>query len=146
MQSNPLDALHDVIVPDKAPWWPLAPAWWVIIVLLLSTLLAAVYFWLRQHRHNAAKREAVRLSNALPGDELVERHLLLKRLARHYYGNAPSARSGKAWCDTLQSLSGLSFTPEELEILYRPAPRDEMLANRLASAIRAFKTKGVSDV
>ena len=41
MQSNPLDQLRDIQIPEAVSWWPIAWPWWI---LLLAIMLGFGFF------------------------------------------------------------------------------------------------------
>ena len=62
MQKNPLDGLHDVIVPNQVSWWPLAPAWWVIIAIVILALSITIYALYKKNKFKKPKQYAITLS------------------------------------------------------------------------------------
>lgn len=52
--------LRDLHLPEAIGWWPLAPGWWLLIGLLVTGLVLIARALYRQHRHNRARRHALR--------------------------------------------------------------------------------------
>ncbi len=139
MQTNPLDGLHDVIAPNQVDWWPLAPAWWVIITLLCITLLTGVYAIYKAYQFKKAKRYAVSLSQQEQYPQHL--HIILKRLVVEYYGKHLATQPTKQWCETLNTLSGLTFTEQEILSLYSSENNNVDLSEKFRQAIKNFKVK-----
>ncbi len=57
-QTNPLDELADIHLPDGVSWWPLAPGWWILIALAVIAA-AAIYYWRRHQQRNAYRHLAL---------------------------------------------------------------------------------------
>jgi len=139
MQTNPLDGLHDVIVPNQVDWWPLAPAWWVIIALLCIALLTSAYAIYKAYQFKKAKRYAVSLSQQEQYPQQL--HIILKRLVVEYYGKHLAAQHTKQWCETLNTLSGLTFSEQEILSLYSSENNNVDLSEKFRQAIKNFKVK-----
>lgn len=140
MQTSPLDGLHDVIVPTHVSWWPLAPVWWVIMAILLLTISFISYKFYQTYQFKKAKRQAILLSNQCDNDA-QQLHILIKRLALHYYQQRVASQGTQQWCNTLNKLTGQQFTELELMSLYQPQTNQAALANKLKLAIVQFKVK-----
>ncbi|WP_404339036.1 DUF4381 domain-containing protein [Pseudoalteromonas mariniglutinosa] len=145
MQSNPLDGLHDVIVPTTAAWWPLAPIWWLLIVLLCVAIAVAVSLFIKARKYSKAKRQAVNLSHMVNHDA-AQLHIILKRLTRHYYSEKLASQSTAKWSTSLGQLTGLTFSEAELLALYHTPNDNPALAKKLQQAILCFKLKESIDV
>ncbi|MCG7567601.1 DUF4381 domain-containing protein [Pseudoalteromonas sp. CnMc7-15] len=143
MQGNPLSQLDDVMVPEQVSAWPPGPAWWIIAAVLLIAAVLALALYVRQRRHNRAKREALRLAQSQDAARL---HQLLKRLGKHYYGTRVAALSAERWSQVLTLLSDIDFNARELQQLYQPRAVSDELKNKLHQAIKQFKTKERIDV
>lgn len=140
MQTSPLDGLHDVIAPTQASWWPLATAWWVLICIVVIAITCLGYYLYQRAQFTKAKRHAIKLSQQLT-DDPAQLHILIKRLALHYYQPKVASSDTKVWCKTLTTLSGIEFTEQELLSLYRTDNYSSALANKLCLAIKQFKLK-----
>lgn len=138
MQANPLDQLADVVVPTEVSAWPPGPGWWLVGAIVMLLLVAFGYILWRRHKHLAAKKEALELAQNLNASE---RHTLLKRLTKHYYNVQLSSQSTALWSKTLNQLSAVSFTEQELNQVYQPELDDPQLSSKLLQAIKQFKTK-----
>jgi hypothetical protein len=139
MQTNPLDGLHDIIAPSQVNWWPLAPAWWFIIALLFLALCAAIYIFYKKHKFKKPKRYAIQLSQSEQNPQQL--HIILKRLVIEYYDKRLAAQSTSKWCTTLNTLTGLSFTEQEILSLYNPSQKDTTLCEKFRQGIKQFKIK-----
>ncbi|KAF7786505.1 hypothetical protein PRUB_a1097 [Pseudoalteromonas rubra] len=143
MMQNPLDALHDVIPPEQVDWWPLTPASWAVIIAVILIVSVSVWLAVKKWQHNAAKREAIQLSEQHAQDALAL-HGILKRLARHYYGNEHAAQPTAQWLKLLNKLTGQQFNQQDLNSLYSSNPT--LACTKLMSAIKTFKTKEAVNV
>ena len=139
MQTSPLDGLHDIIAPSQVSWWPLAPAWWAIIALLLLALCAAIYIFYKKHQFNKVKRYAIELSLKL--NDAQQLHIILKRLVIEYYDKRLAAQSTAQWCNTLTTLTSLTFSEQEILSLYNVQQKDAPLCDKLRQSIKQFKIK-----
>ncbi|RZM77050.1 DUF4381 domain-containing protein [Pseudoalteromonas rubra] len=138
MMQNPLDALHDVIPPEQVSWWPLTPASWAVILIALLLVSAGIWLTVRHWQHNAAKREAIKLSQQHTQDALAL-HGILKRLTRHYYGTEQAAQPTAQWLRLLNKLTRQQFSQQDLSSLYSSQPTID--CSKLMAAIKTFKTK-----
>ena len=137
MQTNPLDGLHDIIAPSQVNWWPLAPAWWVIIALLFLALCAAIYIFYKKHKFKKPKRYAIQLSQSEQNPQQL--HIILKRLVIEYYDKRLAAQSTSKWCTTLNTLTGLSFTEQEILSCITPAKKIQHCAKNFAKVLSNLK-------
>lgn len=144
MQPSPLDALEDVIIPSSVPWWPLSISMWALIITVGLILIAIIMFTIRSIRFKKAKKEAIKQASLL-AEQPLQLHILIKRLAKHYYGVEQAALSQQAWLDNLQAMSGEVFSLEELNSLYSQS-NEPNLSEKLTNAIRKFKVKGAVHV
>jgi len=58
-QTNPLDQLRDIHLPDPVGIWPPAPGWWVVAALLLIMICIASLLAYQRYRRNAYRRAAI---------------------------------------------------------------------------------------
>ena len=113
MTETALRSLHDIAVPPPVSWLPQTWGWAALAALLSLLLLWAFVGWLRRHRRNAYRREALRLLDRIAADirnpidrekgvhELTE---LLKRTALAAWPrNDVAALTGQAWLQRLNS-------------------------------------------
>ncbi|NYT32753.1 DUF4381 domain-containing protein [Rhizobium sp. WYCCWR 11128] len=61
MTDMALRSLHDIVVPAPVSWWPQAWGWTLVAALLAFAALLVLLRWIRRHRCNAYKREALTL-------------------------------------------------------------------------------------
>jgi len=139
MQPNPLAGLHDIIAPSQVSWWPLAPAWWVIITLLFIAICAVAFWFYNNHKFKKPKRYAIDLSKTEQSP--LKLHIILKRLVIEYYDKRLAAQSTTNWCNTLNALTGLSFSEQEILSLYNTEQANEALTDKFRQGIKQFKLK-----
>jgi cbb3-type cytochrome oxidase subunit 3 len=144
MQTNPLDGLHDIIAPSQVSIWPLAPAWWVIIALLCVLVAASAYWLYKRYQFNKAKRYAIQLSQQ--HESAQQLHIILKRLVIAYYDKRLAAQATAAWCTTLTTLTGITFSEQEILSIYNQTAPDTALCHKFRQGIKQFKLKEVVHV
>ncbi len=109
--SNSLDRLNDIVIPQDVSWWPLAPGWYVLFGLLL--IVAGWLLWRAadKWRANAYRRMALReLATLKDAASIAE---LLRRTALVVIPRAEVASStGKEWVDWLATQSPVTVSPE----------------------------------
>lgn len=144
MQASPLDALHDVLPPDEVAWWPLSYPMWGVIITALIAFMALLIWYVKTQRFQRAKKQAIIEAKSATQDA-QSLHIILKRLAKHYYGAHIAALPNTHWQPVLTTLSGVQFSQAELMAIYSPNAQPE-LCNKLHQAIMQFKLKEVLDV
>ena len=121
-----LTRMHDIVVPDPAPWWPPAPGWY----LLLTLLGVALGWWLvrnvrsawNNRYRKAALRELEVLRRASPGQHrdrtLAQLNRILKRTALASHPRSVVAGlSGQSWIRFLEETSRGTFSADEREFM-----------------------------
>ncbi|WP_352340114.1 hypothetical protein, partial [Psychrobacter sp. 16-MNA-CIBAN-0192] len=73
-------------------------------------------------------------------------HIILKRLVIAYYDKRLATQSTKQWCNTLNTLTGLSFSEQEILSVYNLEQNNSALENKFRQAIKQFKLKEVVNV
>lgn len=102
-----LDNLHDIIVPDSAPWWPPAPGWlWVLGIVSVAVVVVLVRRFIH-YQANRYRREALHALGRLHWKDaegleraraLAEMSALLKRTAITAFSRERVASlTGAAW-------------------------------------------------
>ncbi|GAA4872439.1 DUF4381 domain-containing protein [Ferrimonas pelagia] len=109
VDMNPLDSLHDIVLPQPVDWWPLAPGWWLLAALVLLALIAGGIKLQRHWRHQRPAKLAIaqlqRLDPTAP-DLATQVQALLKRAAMAYGPREQCAGlHGNQWHNYLQQLS-----------------------------------------
>jgi len=103
MNEDPgsLSNLRDIVTPDAAPRWPLAPGWYVVIaVVVVAVVYCAIRTW-KQWKANAYRRAAVTVLE--DADDSSEIATALKRTALAAFPRSEVASlTGDAWCDWLE--------------------------------------------
>lgn len=86
--NNPaLAAMKDIQLPDPISSWPPAYGYWLLLALIIILVVSALYWLIRRHRRNAAKREAIAHLDRLDLNHkqlAIEINALLKRSAMSY--------------------------------------------------------------
>lgn len=124
MSDDPgsLSNLRDIVTPDPAPWWPLAPGWYVVIAIAVVALVYLVIKAWKQWKANAYRRAALAiLKDAADASEIAT---ILKRTALAAYPRSEVASlTGDAWCNWLEENG--------------PGPIDEPARKSLARSVFA---------
>lgn len=133
-QTNPLDQLPPVMLPEAIGWWPLAMGWWLVIAFSIVAILAISIYCTRRYKSKALKRAAI-----AEGLQLYKQYLqtnnthcyitqynqLLRRFCLQQFPNVSSASlSGEAWLQQLDTLAEKtlfqSATGKQLLSIYQP--------------------------
>lgn len=120
MQSNPLQSLRDIHLPDAISAWPPAPGWYLLIGAILLALSVVLIYFLKKYHRNTIKRLALKELSQLrvarqegKEAELVLPHIsyLLRQVAIYYFPEKNIAGlTGDAWLDFLNQTGTSSFT------------------------------------
>ncbi|MDF1714874.1 MAG: DUF4381 domain-containing protein [Akkermansiaceae bacterium] len=104
MSKDPtsLDRLHDIAMPQKVSWWPLAPGWYVVIGIVLAVVIFFVCRAWKSWRADAYRRAALRELAA--ADDVATIAEILRRTALSVTSRHEIAgKTGTAWLDWLAS-------------------------------------------
>ena len=135
--SAALSQLHDIHMPQRIQWWPLAPGWYLLAFLVVALLTLCAFFLYHYYVKGRAKRQALHLLTRYQKEYQSEMNsqisaanlsLLLKRVALAYYPRETVASlQGDEWIIFLnQSSKKIDFEDvraELLEMPYQP-PKD----------------------
>ena len=142
---DPLAQLKDIHTPQGVDWWPLAWGWWALAVIAIVLLIMVVMLIVKQVRFNRARREAIKLHNAMSADAQypAAANQLLKRVTLHYFDNALTASAyGSTWLSILTSCLSARYqakTTEGLTLLaasgYQPTPLNEQQVMQIQEAV-----------
>ena len=132
-QSNPLDQLPPIILPEAISWWPLAIGWWIVIILSVFIALVLSIYCVRSYKAKVLKRAATHEGQQLyqaylqtndSYDYIAQYNQLLRRFCLQQFPNVFCASlSGDAWLQQLDKLAGKnlyqSSTGRQLLTLYQ---------------------------
>jgi hypothetical protein len=114
-----LQRLHDIVVPQPAPWWPPAPGWlWLLGVLAMVAvvlLIRAFARWQRNRYRRQALAELTRLSAARqesgrqPPDPAALAALLKRTALTAYPREMVATLTGQEWFAFLDRTGGTRF-------------------------------------
>lgn len=155
--SQPLQNLRDIHLPDPVGIWPLAPGWYLLAVILLLLVMVASYVVYRRYRRGLAKRQALLLLHdyerqyaagtdaAVISAQISE---LLRRVALVYYPRARVAGlNGLSWIGFLNETSdNINFNEISgliLDLPYQSKPSGTDLKPLFSSAKAWIKQRGV---
>lgn len=147
--------LRDLHLPEDIGLWPLAPGWWIVIVVLSLLLLWGGRKAWRTHRHNAARRLALRRLGEIheqyqsTGDAVGFAKQLSALLRRAMLAYAPrdevAGLTGEAWLEWLDDGLGLPMFETTtgrllLELPYRD-PDTRVSENEVGHLLNAAKMR-----
>lgn len=153
--AQPEIPLRDLHLPEDIGLWPLAPGWWILIVLLTLLLVWAGWKAWQTHRHNAARRLAMRRLRELEeqyqesGDAVSFAKQLSALLRRAMLAYAPrdevAGLTGEAWLEWLDDGLGLPMFETTtgrllLELPYRD-PDTRVSGNEVGHLLNAAKMR-----
>ncbi|KTC76984.1 DUF4381 domain-containing protein [Legionella brunensis] len=154
--SQLLNQLHDIQLPEPIGWWPLAPGWYVLLVALLVVGGSLFYIAYRRYKHGRAKREALHLlinlqkeyerdhDSQLSSMKISE---LLRRVALVYFPRQQVASlQGQEWIEFLsKTAKGINFDQMQDYLLQLPyqKPTDIDLSPLFNCAKSWIKQRGV---
>ncbi len=132
--SEALQQLRDIHLPEPVPFWPPAPGWWLLALLVMLLLSAAVWLW-KRHRRTAYRRAALlelqNLHQALAQGQtaapiIAELSILLRRAAISRYGRQQVAElRGADWLEFLDRTGRTTqFSTQGRALLDAPFRRD----------------------
>jgi hypothetical protein len=149
--TSPLDKLHDVIIVEQVSAWPPAPIWYLVALLAISSLISLFIYLKKQHQYKSAKREAITLANSvlqknqpLTISDLNQLQHILKRLAKHYYGDKTAAFTGKRWSRFIADNCNTACEENSFKLLYQAKLADDETRNLkliLSNAIKKMNIK-----
>ena len=100
-----LNRLQDIVMPDPAPWWPLAPGWYVVGAIILAAVTYVSVRAVRKYRANAYRRAGLASLESTTTDAEVSS--VMKRVAMVAFGrNEVASLSGVPWCEWLEHHGG----------------------------------------
>lgn len=117
--NSSLDLLHDIVTPDAAFWFPLAPGWQILLALIALLILIGFLLALIRWQRNAYRREALAelkqlLDRDVPANDperLAELSVLLKRTAITAFPRQQVAsQTGPEWFAFLDHTGGTGFS------------------------------------
>lgn len=145
-----LNQLRDIHLPQPVGWWPLAPGWYFLIAIGLLFLGLLLFLGYRRYQHTQAKREALRLLAVLQKEyhcahnsQITSMKIseLLRRVALVYYPRHQVAGlQGQRWIDFLnetgKSIDFNRVSPHLLQLPYQQLT--EMDLNPLFNCAKAW--------
>jgi cbb3-type cytochrome oxidase subunit 3 len=155
--SQPLQNLRDIHLPEPVGFWPLAPGWYILAVVLLLLAIGVAYLVYRRHRRGRAKRQALLLlleyeRQYAAGSEAsvisAQVSKLLRRVALVYYPRARVAGlNGLPWIRFLNETSNkINFNEISgliLDLPYQNKPSGTDLKPLFSNAKTWIKQRGV---
>ena len=155
--SQPLQNLRDIHLPDPVGFWPLAPGWYLLAIILLLLAIGISCLVCRRHRRGRAKRQALLLLHdyerqyaagtdaAVISAQISE---LLRRVALVYYPRTRVAGlNGLLWIGFLNETSDkINFTEISgliLDLPYQNKSSGTDLKPLFSSAKAWIKQRGV---
>lgn len=110
MQNDPLNSLHDIVLPADVSAWPPAIGWWLILICALLLLSLGIFFALRYYHRQQKRRIYLQALAQLQPEHSTAYYgavnRLLKQAAITYCGPAAKTLSGQAWLNYLDQQVG----------------------------------------
>jgi len=109
-QTDPLNDLRDIHLPDPVSWWPPAPGWWIVLGLVVALIVLAVWAYRRlrtPESYQSARHELQGLREAYAANRqdyklVMGLSMLLRRYAMALYGREQVAGlTGQQWLNFL---------------------------------------------
>ncbi len=145
--QSPLAQLNDVIVTNQVSAWPPAPIWYISILILCVILVLSFVYLTKRKKHYAAKKQAITL--AKDQSDINQLHIILKRLAKHYYGEKVAALSGEKWAEFVSKNCKVTCEAQQLTLLYKTeisTQQKQQLKDLFLNAITGINIKGKTHV
>jgi cbb3-type cytochrome oxidase subunit 3 len=145
--QSPLAQLNDVIVTTEVSAWPPAPIWYISILVICVMLIWSFLYLKKRKKHYAAKRQAIIL--AKNQSDINQLHIILKRLAKHYYGEKVAALSGEKWAEFVSKNCKVTCKAQQLTLLYKTTistQQKQELTDLFLNAITGINIKGKTHV
>lgn len=131
VDTNPLNQLKDIHLPDPIGWWPIAPGWYLVALFLFLLFGIVGHFILKKFRYFKPKKQALNLLKQYKIEYENEKNApltsakisdLLRRVALLYYPRAEVAGlNGEEWIQFLNHTSrNIDFVPVRAMLLELP--------------------------
>lgn len=119
-QSQLLQQLRDVHVPDSVSWWPLAIGWWVIIGLVaLIALLLLIRTLIKKHHYRYVRFAVVELKELQHNHDprwLAKSQHIMRRLSLCYVDQTKiRSLSQSEWIYFLKATRGEALSDSTLD-------------------------------
>jgi hypothetical protein len=103
--QDPLAQLNDIIAPNTASFWPLAPIYWALLILIVVALFGLIYLIKRNKQQRLKQQSALLKLHELQvtNANFIVLNQLIKGVALHYFPRQQVASlHSQAWFDFLQ--------------------------------------------
>ena len=146
-ESDPLQQLRDIHLPEPVGWWPPAPGWWILAALVIGLLLFLLVQWRKRQQLSKYRREALQILAELQAEHQLQgnnREYLqeLLRLLRRVVKTAYPEQHWEALSTNLL-LEELNLQIHEtLDIdvlLYADRPEQPISASQLDSFVASLR-------
>jgi hypothetical protein len=134
-----LSLLHDLALPEPAPWWPLAPGWQALGAVATGLAVVLIVLTVRRHLRNAYRREArAELASLRARGDVTALPALVRRVALAAWPRPQVASlTGASWISFLNGTTPSSLFPDDLGGLWLRLAYDPQAAAGLDDTGRA---------
>lgn len=121
-QTQLLEQLRDIHLPDGVSWWPLAIGWWIVIAILFTVIVLliakAILKKRRQRFARYALRELDEVKHNANADWLMQAHHIMRRASLCYFPKSQVAvMDNKDWVALVSQTGSDIWTQQSLQLL-----------------------------
>lgn len=121
-QTQLLEQLRDIHLPDGVSWWPLAIGWWVVIAILVAVIVLLIAkAILKQRRKRFARYALIELEHIKQegqSDWLMQTHNIMRRASLCYFPKSQVAvMDNKHWVILLYQTGSNIWSQQSLQLL-----------------------------
>lgn len=120
--QDPLAQLNDIIAPNTASFWPLAPIYWALLVLIVALLVGIIYLIKHGKKERLKQQSALLKLQELQVNNanFIVLNQLIKGVALHYFPRRQVASlHSQAWFDFLQRYATSPIFQDQKTFLMR---------------------------
>lgn len=135
-QTQLLEQLRDVHLPNDVSWWPLAPGWWIIIgLVIIIAILLIVKAYLKKRHYRFARYaidELEQLQQSTESRWLAKSQNIMRRLSLCYVDESELGQLSQGeWLDFLRQTNHQSLSADTInafvDLPYKPASATDEL-------------------
>lgn len=121
-QSQLLEQLRDIHLPEGVNWWPLAIGWWVALVIIIAMIvLLIIKAVMQQRRKRFARYALIELEGVKQNDSndwLMQTQQIMRRASLCYFPKSQVAvMDSKHWVILLYQTGSDIWSQQSLQLL-----------------------------